>query len=131
MSAILTYSSYRWKIFPQQKNDFQKYYTVVDSNYPFTITISQLSSVIKLLIKLLGFFLLKSIRRRLALEERNVTKKDGFFWRFSYFGRISDPWHISDPIPNQRQFLKSKNVSSSSGSSTQGCGLSHSYGVIL
>ena len=56
MSAILTYSSYRWKIFPQQKNSFQKYYTVVDSNYPFTITISQLSSVIKLLIKLLGFF---------------------------------------------------------------------------
>ena len=76
MSAILTYSSYRWKIFPQQKNDFQKYYTVVDLNYPFTITISQLSSVIKLLIKLLGFFLLKSIRRRLALEERNVTKKE-------------------------------------------------------
>ena len=49
----------------------------------------------------------------------------------SYFGRISDPWHIRDPIPNQRQFFRSKNVSSSSGSLTQGWGLSHSYGVIL
>ena len=34
-------------------------------------------------------------------------------------------------MPNHRQFFISKNVSNSSGSSTQGCGLSHSYGVIL
>ena len=49
----------------------------------------------------------------------------------SYFGRTSDPWHMKDPIPNQRQFEKPKNVSSSSGSPSQGWDASHSSGVSL
>ena len=53
-------------------------------------------------------------------------------WLFAaYFGRISDPWHKIDPMPNQSALDKVNCVSISSGSLTQGCGLSHSYGVIL
>ena len=68
---------------------------------------------------------------QLTVCDQNSRSLQGHTHLSSYFGRISDPWHIRDPIPNQRQFFRSKNVSSSSGSLTQGWGLSHSYGVIL
>ena len=50
---------------------------------------------------------------------------------FAYFGRISDPWHKNEPIPNHKALEKVNWVSSSSGSDLHGWGLSHSYGVIL
>ena len=52
-------------------------------------------------------------------------------YSLAYLGRISDPWHKIDPIPNQSELLRVNWVSNSSGSVLQGCGLSHSYGVIL
>ena len=51
--------------------------------------------------------------------------------RHAYFGRMSHPCPMREPIENHRQFMRLNVFSSSSGSGLQGWGLSHSPGVIL
>lgn len=49
----------------------------------------------------------------------------------TYFGKISEPWVIIEPIVNQHEFLICHIFSNSSGDLSQGCGFSQSFGANL
>ncbi len=74
---------------------------------------------------------IKSVQKPKPKKKGWWEKKLFFGGKPSYLGRMSDPWHMKQLIPHQSELERDKMLSSSSGSSLQGWGFSHSLGDIL